>query len=432
MKIKCNKIDKYDYEIYIKPSKIKNILIYIFYLLFTAFEFYIYFSDTNNKGKTFPALCFISIIVHLYQLMRYYAINFHYAAIKEDKMYIHRYFGTKKMRIGDVHYIIMPFHIAFFYDSNKKFENNILYFFNSESKDFLAFLDKKRKEKICNVRDDEILTSLGQEYRINYENYKYKYIRNYIIYCVIVALVLCGMSAISKSFAFVFLFAIPYLILKFVILYYWIRNMDSELKYDDLKLGAQTKYRNKNVKGSSNEAFLSMSRHFLYAFFAFISIAFFASVFIEEPTGYEELTIVTGELKEYEVNDYGKYCLTLELEDNDFNYCLPSQSKNYCDFTFLDKINEGDSLTLLVEKDWRYNNKRNEDGILVRFSYICEIQFEGKKYFSYDDYINSFDNCFRADEITYYATGVSIVAASAVVITYFICKRKEKYESIEI
>lgn len=427
------KIYKLGYEYCIRSSKVFGILIYVFYFALTATEIGVYINDPLDESGNFPFVCIIYVVLHLFLLFLLYIYYFHYDAIKGDKIYFHRMFFSRSINIQNINYFNAG---AIFLIVDKK-SNSIYRIYTLESKKnkFIFLIEKKKAELMDAPPDDsEVLISLKKEYQNNYKSIKRKIVITYLFHLILVILLLCGLSLFAKDLFYVWKIAVPYAVVKLIILFIIIIDSKSDLKLNDLEVGIVNKYFGKYIKEPHHTIYTMLATDFGFVFLFFMFVGFLACLLKENPVSYENLITVTMKFKEYDEHGYNDY-FTLKFSDVEVEYYLIDYTQEYHDFSFIDEINEGDSVTLLVGKsNWsRVHYVKDEDKhYTTYFNYIYGIKVGEKDYFTYNDYIKIYDDYFRDDEIMYYSLGVSMSMVLSEIILYFVYKSKVKSETVDI
>ncbi|MCH5172367.1 MAG: hypothetical protein J1F31_06040 [Erysipelotrichales bacterium] len=443
---KHKKPNKHFYEISTKPSILYNILLNFLYgcnmLLLIIFVIASFSKVMPTEEFSFTIGFVVSCVIILVLLCCNYFV---YAGIKENKVYVHTVFKTKIIPIGDIKHIKEVLHFSIkFYDINHK----TLFVLGSDffkSGDVVLFIKNKKQEEtdyVCNIienkvyseynfldsNDEKRLISLGQEYRNNFEKFRKQYIIINLIVALLVVLIFCGLSIVAKSVVYGLCFALPFIIIDFILVRRKLKQMAAELNKDDKFLGLKYRFRFKNIKGEHKNIIHKITNYCVLGIIVTGVFASFTAMFRNTPYDYEDLTTITYEMKSFEKKENrNRFSITF---NNNIEYDLPAFNVKNFDYSFIDEVEEGDLVTLLI-KESNYKVHIGKDDIYT-YTYFYGVNANGKDYFTYDDYIKGFNDFYVGDDMLYYELGVSIALGLIILVSYIVFKSKEKNETVGI
>ncbi|MCH5163933.1 MAG: hypothetical protein J1F36_02830 [Clostridiales bacterium] len=449
-----NSDKKIIYEFSTGPAKLFVVLSNIFFWLsfiIISLEIVIYFFTRNEFALwiVYGIFAFVAIL----GLLMLYDNLFNYEAIKSNDLYVHRFFTTKTISISEIRQVDIEGLGLVFLDK----DGNKLMGISIETPGidtFLSLINERKKGEIINLDifvrtpedDDEeaitqyeskvndVLSQIGQDYRKEYPNNRIKFKIISILLAVIgipalsITLLLLGRDIISVLTITLLLTTVALITIPLNI-----SKMDKELKNDDIWLGNKYYFQNKMVVGSNRRKFKS-TRNF--CIFIIVFGVFFAIITtvasLQQPTVIDDFIPITGKLEYYQRTSGKNEYLAIALEGMATEYRLSSVYVDGFDDSFFDEVKKGDIITIylndLNEKEFHSNSTDRK-----KWANFYMLTTETKEYFSYEDYINEFNNNIKMAFIMMVGSIAFIIGAIvAMPISYKLYKKRVREEHLSL
>ena len=337
-----------------------------------------------------------------------FVLRLQFEAINKDKVYFRRFKTIHEMQIKDIESValynkLVGYRIT---DKNGKFFSASLDTIGC--KDLIDTINKRKsfyesQEVVLSeeeIKEKEILSQIGKEFRNNSNLYKKKQITKlsfYFGFNFVIVVAICiglyfwislGLALIIFSLWVPNIFIFGYLLSKVG------HSLDDELKHDDEWLGRKHKFDNINVKGTSKQEFKK---------------------------------IATGEF-EY-CRSAGRLPFSIGLKDDKTEYRVVYDS---CfDYSFEKEIATGDIITIFVEKGETPTSIDYQGRTGYLHAYV--VKSGVKVYLSYEACLKEYQETKKLmDAISiggFSASGVGIIGLG---VSYGVYKSKSKKETIEV
>lgn len=438
-KIRINKKEKV-YDICTHGLKDYNIIGFVFYVIGCAlYILSIYFlNDKFSFWTSFSMGMFFLIIT----LIIFIDNNLNFEAVKGQKFIVCRFFKSKEIDISYIKAIqVNNLHIIFYQNGLRKIcsvdakTRLILEIVDYMKKNYNVKVIKNNEFESLSISEDEAKEDinyykyihLGGLYRKNYNKYKKAYYLDYLYLSISYPLIFLALGIIIKNLIS-FILIIFYILIILIIYINTNKKLKKELDQSDYNLGVRHCLEIKEVKGSS-KYFLNRKIINVIGVLLFGIILLFPIFFIgNEPINEFDLVKVEGTLDYIvEKDDY----IAIGLNETNIEYRLGSIEMDYLNDDLFEEISENMNVILFVEdKIIDVNNKYVPREFKSNFHYL---KVNEKEYFTYDDYLLSFnENKNIGLSVVYvgaYDITVSIVYFIILVIKY---RRNKKKEYIEL
>ncbi|MCH5162828.1 MAG: hypothetical protein J1G38_05000 [Clostridiales bacterium] len=433
---------KPDCEFSTEPTRFLLVISHLMFaigFLTVALEIYLLFvwDDKAALWTIYGILLAVAII----GLIGLYEQYFTYAAIKDDSVYIRKFFKFKIIKVGDIRRIVNDgrHSIGFFGKHNKCLfhvdsftpgVNELIGRINVRKSDI--FGDESEEDEAFS-EEKAILTRIGHEYRESYKQRRKSQIIGFstvgaaILAAVVLLMLLLRANVLATvliSVMLVFAIALNLLVT--------LAGLKKELNWDDFALGEKYKFTDKRVKGASKNKFIA-------TLVLCITLMLLGAVFMlgligisAERKNFDELTPITGQL-EYCREQYGKYAyVAIGFYNIPTEYRLSSTYLDEFDYSFLKEVKVGDTITIYIDSsaDSEFSLSGVKKKKWNNFYYLAT---EEKEYFSYEDYIKS-EEYYEYVCYVIVGLGAALLAGStaAIIITFIVYKKRAKREDVEI
>ena len=440
------KADRSDYDFVTGPPKGFVIFGHTFFgVSFAAFvaDIILYFFWKNAVGLW--CIYGIALLFSLLALLLIFSLYFTFEAIKGDEVHARRFFKTKIIKVSDIRNINNLGMMTVFSDRY----GNALFYADSPTKglyDLIRMINERRaalgddanETKLYSEEGEALLIKMGQEYRASYGERRKKFVLKFVLIAVgaLIAIVLSLYFLNPRALDEVVMIGVMGAFALALCGFSFLTTMKNELKRDDLTLGNAYKFKNKRIKGASKDKFKKTRLVCLPLLIAGVIVGGIAAAVwatSDKEYSYDEYKAVTGTV-EYcrEQSSMKNSYIAIGLKDNPTEYRLDSIFVYEFDYSFFDEVKAGDTITIYIDtgEDHTFSMK----GVSKkRFNSFYYLEANGKEYFSYDDFVKSHERNDRIGDAII-VVGLAACAAAAIVLiaTYFVCKKREKVEDIDI
>ena len=440
------KSDRSQYDYVTAPSKPYLILVHTVFgvgMSILALDIVLYFFWNDVTGLW--CIYGMALLLAFIGLLMFCGLCFTYEAIKGNYVYVRRLFTTKIIKVCDIRNveIVVRAGLAFYDRYNK-----VLFYADSATQGIYVLIGLINERKADIVKEDPeqeeiyseegkaLLLEMGQEYRANYNKHRKKFILISLTVGMTIVVILGIIFALVSDDVNTAVFLGVLCALAVIIFVVAVSIAKGrELSKDDFSLGEVHKYDNKKVKGASKDKFKKMRIYCLPVIILGAIVAVIMTVVWAlgpKEYSYDEYAPLTGKI-EYCREQPGRYnYIAIGLEDVPTEYRLTSIFLRELDYSFFNEVKAGDTVTIYVDtSDDRSFSMRGVSK--KKFNSFYYLEANGKEYFTYEDFVTSHK---RNDAIGVMIAAIGIAAgvasAAALIITYVICKKREKYEEIEI
>ena len=372
-----------------------------------------------------------------------FVLRLQFEAINKDKVYFRRFKTIHEMQIKDIESValynkLVGYRIT---DKNGKFFSASLDTIGC--KDLIDTINKRKsfyesQEVVLSeeeIKEKEILSQIGKEFRNNSNLYKKKQITKlsfYFGFNFVIVVAICiglyfwislGLALIIFSLWVPNIFIFGYLLSKVG------HSLDDELKHDDAWLVGKHKFDNINVKGTSKQEFKKIAKFFGSIVASGLILGSFMIIIssFQKLASEDNLIQVTGEF-EY-CRSAGRLPFSIGLKDDKTEYRVVYDS---CfDYSFEKEIATGDIITIFVEKGETPTSIDYQGRTGYLHAYV--VKSGVKVYLSYEACLKEYQETKKLmDAISiggFSASGVGIIGLG---VSYGVYKSKSKKETIEV
>ena len=406
-----------------------------FLVIASEIIFYFLWKDQTTLWLIFGLFLFFAII----NLIILCGLYFTYEAIRGDEVYICEFFKIKKIEVNDIQSInnIDPSIIGFYDKKNKRLF--LVDSFTQGINELISLINARKSDGSDGSQEDAfaeeraILAKIGQEYKEGYTERRKKFLITFsVVGAAIVLAIVLLLYFIGIDITYIVMIGLLGVAALAINLSAFHINMKKELKKDDVSLGIKYKFTNKKVKGASRNKFKAISI-ICIAFMIFGAILTFPLWgIVGKSKNFDEFTPITGKL-EYcrEQTGKDKY-IAIGFYDIPTEYRLSSIYVEEFDYSFFGEVEVGATVTIFVgnAKDREFSLRGVSKTQWNNFYYLAT---DSKEYFTYENYIKSHEH---NDKVGYIIACIGISSLGAATVTlitgYFVCKKREKEEDIEI
>lgn len=424
--ILAKRVPKEQYDYIYKPPKyyliISNLVFWIIGIGLLVAATIIGFLKVNDILQL--VLAIVGAVIGIFAYYACLISKTYFQAIKEYKVYGGTVHGVSSFEIKDIKSIKLKktgYYAVDFEGDIHTIEKSLIEPLKNIRNNILLYPIEETEEEI---RQKEIFSSLGREYRDNFIYYKK---RRYIIFTVEFI-----MSLVISSIIIYLPFALNYNLVGYIfigffspgLLFLFIRFLlmkkayKTELEKDNYELGLRHKFENKKVKGASLHFYSIFFTWFgfLLIFGVIISIGTYR-VYARDPVKQENLTVVYGELECYSSIDSEP---SFGIKNYTVKFMIPSIGASYVDKSFVDEVKVGDYITLYVE-----GNPRKARWWSNYVDDIATITFNNKQYYTYENYLNTVKER-KGIYLNFFIVGITSTSVSLAV--YVTCVIKSRFD----
>ncbi len=433
-----------DYEIKTSVPKSNYIICYIAFALGLGLSISL-IPVTLLLGEQLIYLVFIipGAMLGVFGIMLLFVLRLQFEAINKDRIYFRRFKTIHEMQIKDIESVALYNKLVGYriIDKNGKFFSVSLNTIGC--KELIDTINKRKssyesQEIVLSeeeIKEKEILSQIGKEFRDNSELYKKKQITKLSIYfgfslLLIVAVCVALYFWVSPKLALIILvlytpniFLFGYLLSKVG------HSLDDELKHDDEWLGRKHKFDNINAKGTSKQEFKKIAKFFGGIVVGGIILGSFMIVIgsFQKLASEDNLIQISGEF-EY-CRSAGRLPFSIGLKDDKTEYRVVYD--NCFDYSFEKEIAIGDIITIFVEKGETPTSIDYQGRTGYLHAYV--VKSGVKAYLSYEACLKQYQETKKLmDAISiggFSASGVGIIGLS---VSCGVYKSKSKKETIEV
>lgn len=444
---KLNEKEKYEFKTY--PTKKLTILINLLFfgigIGLILLSFVLLLIERYQKG--YLIITSVGGGFGLLALLVHYSIHVQYDAIQGGYLYYRRFTKLNTLLINEIHSIeIVGASIVIITNSGGKltidshtggaielFEriktriSDLIYNYNS-------YIPEERKPneeetRIQLEKEKETLSLLGQEYRNNYNTVKKNYIISMSSLLLCISLILVLLSIYFRSIILGVISAILIVIIIFVGIVKPLSTKKEELKNSDEWLGYNYRNCSKKLKGASKQR---LKKNLIFVSISFIITLGIAILYLtlssSKPLDKEILKEVDVQV---EYREKSKDYIHLGLKTYKTEYRVASYALAYLEDSFLEEINPGDIITILIDpkeqlKGMTANNR-------TAWAYTYGIKTNDKTYLSYDEYVEGFTKHNTLGKaLGYVSLSISLIYLGFGIASIYLYKKDSKEETIEL
>ena len=191
----------------------------------------------------------------------------------------------------------------------------------------------------------------------------------------------------------------------------------------------------KKIKQTYMEKFSSIVTDCLLVL-PILLIVFVATLILfltDSPVNSNDLTSITGELQYYRVvNKRRGGHIAIGLKGKETEYRLASAYKWRFDHSFNDEVSVGDIITIYIDKSSNDKEFSAKGVDKKKYNYFYGLKTKGKVYFSYDDYLKSFNNGKNFAKGAMIFSILLIISVPVTIgVSYYVCKKKDESTHIK-